>query len=235
MADEDSNQVESGTSLTAAAHLSALRYSMPHETVLGSRYSRNRTLVDLASHGKNILELGCADGFISRHLKERGCTVTALEVDKEAAERARRCCDRLIVYDLNRPDWIDHTGGAFDTVLCGDVLEHLVHPDLILRQIRSILTNDGRVIICLPNIAHLRVRLKLLFGRFDYEAAGILDITHLRFYTYQTARELIESAGYRIVKYYPMVGGGFLSRWLRTRLHRLFAVSMMFVALPSGQ
>lgn len=215
-----------------SSDLSALRYSLPHEEVLGNRYSRNRILVDLACQGKNVLELGCADGFISRHLKERGCKVTAIEIDAEAAERARQCCDRLLVYDLNRPDWINQVGSGFDTVLCGDVLEHLLNPGNVLRQIRRILADNGKVIICLPNVAHLRVRLKLFVGRFEYEPTGILDVTHLRFYTFKTARGMIESAGYKIVAYHPMVGGSPLSRWVRILFHRLFAISMMFVAIP---
>ena len=113
-----------------------------------------------------------------------------------------------------------------------DVLEHLINPELALRQIQQVLAPRGRVIICVPNIAHARIRLKLLSGKFEYESTGILDVTHLRFFTYKTARELIERAGYQILSYHPCVGGGIMTRWLRKILHKLFAVSMMFVAVP---
>ena len=215
-----------------SAKPSALRYTCNHEDVLGNRYGRNRILIDLACQGKDILELGCADGFISRHLSERGCRVTGLEIDPEAAERARQWCERVVLYDLNRPDWTDRVGPGFDTVLCGDVLEHLVEPEVALQQIHKILAPGARVLICLPNIAHFRVRLKLLAGKFEYEPTGVLDVTHLRFYTYQTARKLIEGAGYQIVGYEPMVGGSVLSHWFRALFHTLFARSMMFVAVP---
>lgn len=220
------------TAPQTVAALSALRYSVEHDAVLGGKYSRHRILIDLASQGKRILELGCADGFISRHLTERGCSVTGVEVDAEAAERARRWCDQVVVCDLNQPDWIGRVGAGFDAVLCGDVLEHLARPELALQQVHKVLAPGGRVIICVPNIAQVRVRLGLLLGRFNYAPTGILDVTHLRFYTYKTARELIQGAGYRIVSYYPMVGGGVLTHWLRALLHRLFAHSMMFVAVP---
>ncbi len=213
-------------------NLSALRYSVSYESVLAEKFGRNRILVELAALGERVLELGCADGFISRHLTERGCRVTAVEVDPEAAERARQWCEQVLVYDLNRLDWTQQLKGKFDTVLCGDVLEHLVNPDVALRQIHTLLTPSGRVIISLPNIAHIRIRLKLLFGKFEYESAGIMDVTHLRFYTYKTARELIERAGFRIVSYHPLVGGGALTRWLRISFHKLFAGGMMFVAVP---
>jgi len=211
---------------------SALRYSYNYEAVLDNPHGRNRIFIDLASQGRKVLELGCADGFISRHLQERGCHVTGVEVDSEAAERARQWCEQVVVYNLNRPDWIEQVGRDFDTVLCGDVLEHLVNPELALHQIHQVLAPQGRIIICVPNIAHLRVRLKLLSGKFDYESTGILDVTHLRFFTYKTARALIERAGYKIVSYHPCVGGGIMTRRFRRIFHKLFAVSMMFVAVP---
>jgi SAM-dependent methyltransferase len=218
-----------------ARSLSALRYSMPHEAVLGNKYSRHRIFIDLACQGKRILELGCADGYISRHLKERGCRITGVEIDAEAAERARPWCEKVVVADLNRADWIEQVGGGFDTILCGDVLEHLAQPEVALWHIHRLLAPGGRVIICLPNIAHIRVRLRLLFGKFDYDSAGIMDVTHLRFYTYKTARELIERTGFRIISYHPLVGGGAPTHWLRVLFHKLFAGSIMFVAVPTAQ
>ena len=218
-----------------APGLSALRYSMEHDQVLGNKYSRHRILIDLACRGKKILELGCADGYISRHLNERGCRVTGVEVDAEAAERARPWCEKVVVEDLNRANWVQQVGDGFDTILCGDVLEHLARPEITLWHIHKLLAPGGRVIICVPNIAHIRIRLRLLLGKFEYASAGIMDVTHLRFYTYKTAQELIERCGYRIVSYHPLVGGGAPTHWLRVFFHKLFAGSVMFVAVPDAQ
>jgi 2-polyprenyl-3-methyl-5-hydroxy-6-metoxy-1,4-benzoquinol methylase len=209
------------------ANLSALRYHTP----LGEKYGRNQILVDLAAQGRRILELGCADGFISRHLAERGCTVTGIEADSEAAGHAKKWCDRVLVYDLNRPGWSSMLGKDFDTVLCGDVLEHLVDPWNTLREISKVLTIGGRVVVSLPNIANLRIRLNLLMGRFHYQTGGILDITHLRFFTLKTARELIEESGYRIISFHPVVGGR-ATRHLRLLFPKLFAGQLLFVAVP---
>lgn len=216
-----------------APRLSALRYSLEHDQVLVGKYGRNRIFVDLASQGKRILELGCSDGFISRHLTERGCLVTGVEIDSEAAQRARQWCEKVVNHDLNDLAWMQQVGGNFDTILCGDVLEHLVQPEITLRHLHRLLSPGGRVIICLPNIAHIRIRIMLLLGNFEYESAGIMDVTHLRFYTYRSAREMIERSGYRIVSYYPLVGGGAPTRWLRVLFHKLFARSIMFVAVPA--
>ncbi|MGE5323691.1 MAG: class I SAM-dependent methyltransferase [Actinomycetota bacterium] len=210
--------------------LSALRYGMPHDSLLDDKFGRNRVLVDLAAQGRQILELGCATGFISRHLKERGCKVTGVEISPEAAEYARQWCDKVIVHDLSQSGWSEQAGREFDTVICGDVLEHLPHPGRTLKEIAGLLTPDGRVIISLPNIAHIRVRAKLLLGRFDYEPGGIMDVTHLRFFTFKSARELIEGAGYRITWSTPIVGGGPLTRPIRMMLPELFAGQMIFVA-----
>jgi hypothetical protein len=86
------------------------------------------------------------------------------------------------------------------------------------------------VIISLPNIANLRIRLNLLMGRFDYQTGGILDITHMRFFTLKTARALIEESGYRIISFHPVVGGR-VTRQIRSLFPKLFAVQMIFVAV----
>jgi 2-polyprenyl-3-methyl-5-hydroxy-6-metoxy-1,4-benzoquinol methylase len=211
--------------------LGATRY----ETPLGNRFGRNFIFVELAAQGKRILEFGCANGFISRHLRERGCSVTGVENDHAAAEEARQWCEKVVVTDLNKQEWVEQVGRDFNTVLFGDVLEHLVHPEHALRMAAKVLAPDGRIIICLPNIAHWRVRASLLRGRFEYEPTGILDATHLRFFTIGSARKFIEDAGYRVVSTHFFVGGGNITRPLRLLFPRLFALQMMFVAQPAGR
>jgi 2-polyprenyl-3-methyl-5-hydroxy-6-metoxy-1,4-benzoquinol methylase len=206
--------------------LSALRYSTP----LGDKHSRNHQLVDLAAQGHRILELGCADGFISKHLAERGCTVTGIEIDSEAAAQAKEWCEQVLVRDLNQGGWSETLAKTYDTVVCGDVLEHLVDPWSTLREILKVLIPGGRVIVCLPNIANYRVRRNLLKGKFSYQSTGILDVTHLRFFTIATARELIERSGFRVISFHPIVGGTF-TRTFRLWFPGMFAAQLMFVAV----
>jgi len=91
-------------------------------------------------------------------------------------------------------------GKRFDRVLLLDILEHLRSPDRILTECRALLNAQGQLIVSLPNIANITIRLMLLFGRFDYTERGILDRTHVRFFTRHTARRFLRENGYEIVQ-----------------------------------
>lgn len=150
--------------------------------------------------GSRVLELGCATGYLSRYLKEeRGCRVVGVELDEAAAERARAHCERVVVGDLDQlvlSDVLDE--GAFDVILAGDVLEHLKSPGQVLAAARRVLAPGGRVVATIPNVAHGDLRLALLAGRFTYQRLGLLDETHLRFFTLAGVHALFEQAGYAV-------------------------------------
>lgn len=121
-------------------------------------------------------------------------------------------------------------------ILAADVLEHLVAPEQLLQRLPEVLCPDGRIIVSLPNVAHVSVRLSLVLGRFDYTETGILDRTHLHLYTFQSARRLLEGAGLRIEQEF---GGsdrfGWLvnARWRATGWMRgLAATGIIMVARP---
>jgi len=208
-----------------ATTLKAERYANP-SLALG----RNRIFVELAAQGRRILECGCSTGYLSRHLAERGCTVTGIEIDADAAEQARQWCERVLVTDLNNLEWMNGLARDYDTILFGDVLEHLVHPEIVLRKASELLAPGGRVIVCLPNIAHWRIRASLLMGRFEYTPTGIMDVTHLRFFTPKSARKFIEDSGYDVISTHLIVGGGRIGGHIRRLLPGLFTRQMIFVA-----
>jgi 2-polyprenyl-3-methyl-5-hydroxy-6-metoxy-1,4-benzoquinol methylase len=147
--------------------------------------------------GSRVLELGCASGYVSRLLAERlGCTVTGVELLEEYAALARPYCQEVLVGNLDALDLTQaFAGRQFDVVLAGDVLEHVVDPWRTLVQARQLLAPGGRVVATIPNVAHGDVRLALLAGRFEYRRLGLLDETHVRFFTHATVRELFERAG----------------------------------------
>jgi SAM-dependent methyltransferase len=149
--------------------------------------------------GARVLDVGCAEGYLARILRERGCVVTGVEASPAAAELARRWCDEVVVGDVEDARVRARLEGAFDRVLLGDVLEHLRDPGAVLRWARGLAGADGRVVASLPNIAHWSARRQLLRGRFPQEDHGLFDRTHLRFYTRASARELVEGAGLRVI------------------------------------
>ena len=89
-------------------------------------------------------------------------------------------------------------GTGFDVVLAADVLEHLVNPGNLMRQVRNVLSPDGTALFCVPNIAHWYPRLRSTLGMFDYDQRGILDSTHLRFFTRRSIRKLVERQGFTV-------------------------------------
>jgi 2-polyprenyl-3-methyl-5-hydroxy-6-metoxy-1,4-benzoquinol methylase len=161
-------------------------------------YSSHSVLLALLGdgRGRRLLDVGAADGFLAEILSARGWTVTAVERDPVRAEQARGKCRELIVGDVadavaGRSDW-------FDAIVFGDVLEHLDDPLAILRSATAALAPGGLVLVSVPNVAHLFVRLSLLLGHFDYADRGILDRTHLRFFTRRTFLALLAQAGLEV-------------------------------------
>lgn len=156
-----------------------------------------KKMLYLVGHNKRVIDFGCATGYLARLLNQNGCEVTGVEVNSKAAKVAEEYCERVIVADL------DFTSVAhilpeqkFDVAVFGDVLEHLRDPWTVLKEVRQVLQPEGCVVASIPNIAHGAVRLALLQGKFEYEELGLLDNTHLRFFTRKTVKEMFEQAGY---------------------------------------
>lgn len=152
-------------------------------------------VVTLVGEGKRVLELGPATGYMSRAFTDRGCGVVGIEFDPEMARRAADHCERVIVGDLDAIDLDEELGEErFDVVVAADVLEHLKDPLAALTRLRRFLKADGHFVVSVPNVAHGSVRLALLSGHFDYREAGLLDSTHLRFFTRESFEQLLDEA-----------------------------------------
>lgn len=146
-----------------------------------------------------LLDVGCWKGALGRQLKRRspGLVVIGIEPDDAAAAVAATRLDRVIAGRF--PEDLGPGEAPFDCVVFSDVLEHLVDPWEALRLTRSLLSNSGRVVAVIPNVRHVRVVVPLLLrGRWDYADTGLLDRTHLRFFTRATMIELFQSAGYTV-------------------------------------
>jgi O-antigen biosynthesis protein len=156
-------------------------------------------LVDKVSAGQslNILEVGCSSGYLGAALKEVGHQVFGVEPSHEAAQAAANVLDN--VFEGTVQDFfLQFSDLKFDVVIYGDVLEHLANPKEILDLTRKQLTSTGVVIASVPNVAHICIRAMLLEGRWDYAELGIMDRTHLRFFTKKTLIELFTNSAYNV-------------------------------------
>jgi SAM-dependent methyltransferase len=158
-------------------------------------------VIHFVEKGSRVLELGPATGYMSRVFQERGCTVVGIEFDAGMAERAAEFCERMIVGDLDTLDLEAELGSdRFDAIVAADVIEHLKDPLGALQRLRRFLKEDGCFVISIPNLAHGSVRLALLSGRFEYRTRGLLDSTHLHFFTRETFEQLFDEAELGLVE-----------------------------------
>ncbi|WP_258726391.1 class I SAM-dependent methyltransferase [Cellulomonas sp. NS3] len=158
-------------------------------------------MLRLVGGGKKVLDVGCATGYLGQAFMANGCSVSGVELDPEAAERAAKILDEVVVADLEDVDLVGHFGpGSFDVVVFGDVLEHLRDPERLLRRAVGLLADRGSVVISIPNVAHADLRLSLLQGRWEYSDRGLLDRTHVQFFTRRTLLEMLRRAGLAAVE-----------------------------------
>lgn len=152
----------------------------------------------IPEHACSILDVGCGAAAFSMQLMRSGRTVVGVEPNAEAAAAAAQHLSRVLCSDIDGA-WRDLPAGGFEVIVFNDVLEHLADPWAVLRRARAHLAPGGCVVASIPNVRHVSVLRPLLVdGLWDYQAEGILDRTHLRFFTAPSIRTLFEDSGYRI-------------------------------------
>jgi len=168
-----------------------------HYTLKQSRTGSHMQIVDAIEPGSRVLDLGCSQGLLARPLKAKQVSIVGVDVGPPQP-RAREM-DAYLQRDLEDPLELPF-GREFDFVVIADVIEHLRSRLELLRRARRHLKEGGRLIISTPNVALWFYRLSLLAGRFEYGPRGVLDETHVRFFTRSSFRREVERAGYRIVR-----------------------------------
>lgn len=149
----------------------------------------------------SILDVGTASGYLGEVWKKSGHHVTGVEFDPAAVAKAKENYHAFQIADIETYDFPYHD--EFDYIVFADVLEHLRDPAAVLRRCIPGLKESGKIIISLPNVANWVIRLGLLFGRFNYADRGILDRTHLRFFTLRTAGQLMSEASCEVLDVIP--------------------------------
>lgn len=153
----------------------------------------------LVPGGAKVLEIGCADGRLANILTlKKKCRVYCVEKDKAMACIARGKCEQIHNIDIERTA-LPFDEGFFDCIIMGNVLEHMVDPVKLLKELKKYLRDDGFLIYSVPNIVNWHSRLTIFSGKFEYANSGVFDKTHLHFYNLNSARKLAMDAGYSIV------------------------------------
>lgn len=171
-----------------------------YEVDLSSNTSASQ-IINMIKPESTVLEIGCATGYMTKVLKNAlNCKVIGIEIDAEAAQSASAFCHEVYVGNIETFDLAQLSLKEFDYIIFADVLEHLKDPLNTLEKIKPILKTTGSVLASIPNIAHAAVILNLFEGNFDYRKIGLLDNTHLRFFTKKTIYSMFERAGFIIEK-----------------------------------
>jgi 2-polyprenyl-3-methyl-5-hydroxy-6-metoxy-1,4-benzoquinol methylase len=160
-----------------------------------------RLFRDTQQRDKNpgsVLDLGCGRGRLGLEVERLGYTVTGIDNSSVACATARTRIGEVIELDFTKLTTVADTlkERQFDWIMAADVLEHTPDPKTTLSFYGRFLKPDGRLIVSVPNVAVWDNRLRLPFGRFDYRDSGVMDRTHLRLFTFRTARELVSEAGF---------------------------------------
>ncbi len=146
--------------------------------------------------GKLMIDVGCARGLLGQEMQATGWRVLGVEVDDADAKLAAAILTR--VHHGTLDTLLGTIGEPVEAIVFADVLEHLVDPVAALTTAHTLLERGGRLLVSIPNVAHASMRWSLMRGRFDYTDRGILDRTHVRFYTKRTAVALVQEAGFTI-------------------------------------
>jgi 2-polyprenyl-3-methyl-5-hydroxy-6-metoxy-1,4-benzoquinol methylase len=220
-----------------------VRRAAEHSTPKPAGYfeTRNDDVLEmLPEQAQRFLEIGCGGGFLGEELKRRRpqAVIHGVDRDPHALEEAAKRLDRVFEADLDGP--LPAVEPPYDCIVCADILEHLVDPWTVLRRLVPLLAADGSLIASIPNVRHYKVlRDLVLRDRFTYRESGVLDATHLRFFTLAEIRGLFASTGLDLVDARPVIRGGnsairALDRLLLGRLVPFRAVQWVVRGRPQG-
>ncbi|MGA3266417.1 MAG: class I SAM-dependent methyltransferase [Verrucomicrobiota bacterium] len=155
-------------------------------------------MLDLAPRSGRVLDVGCGTGALANLLRtDRKCEIVCVEPDEARARVARSRGLEVHVGCLETD--LAPKLGKFDAIVLADVIEHLANPTDLILLTKAFLKPGGRLLISTPNVAHWSIRTKLLFGHFDYQPVGLMDATHLRWFTRRSLMQLLDACGFQVI------------------------------------
>ena len=210
-------------------------------------YFRNirSEIAEYVKKGNNhVLDVGCGAGYFGEYLKTTGraTKIIGIEIDEVAASEALTKLDQVLCANLNQTSVIDvlkdFDKASFDYIVCADVLEHLIDPWKVFAELVTYLKPNGRLVTSIPNVRHWSVWLPLILrGHWEYREAGIMDSTHLRFFTRRSAAALLNGAGLNILVYQTLIGGKWriLDNFSIGLLTEFISIQLVFVGVKKNE
>lgn len=159
----------------------------------------NRHMMPFIKSDSRILDVGCGTGKLGGVLQtEKNCQVYGMDISTTAIAEAKHHLYHATAVDIEEetPPFPDR---YFDVIVLGDIIEHLRFPESVFKKLLPLLKPKGVFVVSVPNVANILIRLKLLAGKWQYTETGILDETHVKFYTRKTMLELFDKAGLKII------------------------------------
>lgn len=177
------------------------KYSKKLFTSPNTSFSKIFSLIP--SNSKNILDIGCASGYLGKYIKSKykSIPITGLDNNKEDIKIAKKNLDEALIFNLESDIFPERfKKNKFDVVILADILEHLINPEKLLQNLHQIITSNSTLIISIPNIVHQSTIINLINRKWEYTDTGILDKTHLKFFSRQSICQLLKQNGFVIEK-----------------------------------
>ena len=204
---------------------------------ISSVASKFRQIAGYVPARSTVLDIGCGAGELVLALREKNCVVDGMDLNLNRLGGNRSIYRTFFEQDIETFDFTA-SGEKYDVVIFSDVLEHLQQADRVLTESKEILKKGGKLVISLPNVGYYSNRLGLLFGNWEYQDEGILDRTHLRFFTLASAERFIRDNGFSVQAMQaesPVISSSwkrFVFQSLSHNFPSLFAIGWVFVAIP---
>lgn len=170
---------------------------------MGNGY--NKEVFKLVPCGSRVLDVGCNTGYLGEKLiREKNCSVYGIDYSRDALNVAKQKLNKIKRVDLEK--YNNEVSGKFDIIIFADILEHIRFPEKTLKIYKKLLAPNGKIVASIPNVANVKNRIFLMLGMWNYTPVGLLDETHLRFFTKKTIIDMLQRTGLKSEKVYFTVG-----------------------------